>query len=458
MIYHAVNRSFVRLSLLLFLCFGLQIGTVSASQAQGFTPGPVITRPIVAAPSQAFNSFNNLVTTQSTVASGTYRKRYVCTADAADPELVFGNQVNEFNQLPLPVLAPIQVRASIEYPLGSPRRPLTFFGQRTALIEPNGIVHTDAIGLDLRKGDAFYVWVYVAGSIWPNGPQLVQNAPFYEGFTPNTDETATANPITPASPFGYMPLFVLGTPAHHHYTPVIAILGDSVAGGQQDSINRGGINQNDLGYIVRALAPGGIPGLNDQYGYVRCSKPGEPGQVFALTDYHTQRLRLLNGCTHAICEYGLNDFKNNHTFAQMKGDFLTLWHLLACRSLRVYQTTVTPFTYSSDGWASVSGQSIPVAASEAVRVAFNTWLRDPSPEGAVFQSGGDLKGIFEAADLAETARNSGLWRPYYCSDGLHPSNFGAPFLAAAINLSVFQPPSVLGSGEMRPRAAGGATE
>jgi lysophospholipase L1-like esterase len=92
--------------------------------------------------------------------------------------------------------------------------------------------------------------------------------------------------------------------------------------------------------------------------------------------------------------------------------------------LPVFQNTITPSTTSTDSWATTGNQT--PESSNAVRVQVNDWIRTvPSP----------LSGYFEIADLAETARNSGIWKAGYTSDGLHPNATGHSALAAGIDVS-----------------------
>lgn len=137
---------------------------------------------------------------------------------------------------------------------------------------------------------------------------------------------------------------------------------------------------------------------------------------------------------------------------------------------QIVLTTITPYTTSTDNWATIGGQAH--AVSDAPRVAYNTWIRDgapwstttnaPATTGAtgtnitrLTQPGhpctgtvagpkpGALtnphaQGYLEVADTCETARNSGMWRVdggAWC-DGIHPTTYGATRMAAALNLGI----------------------
>ena len=71
------------------------------------------------------------------------------------------------------------------------------------------------------------------------------------------------------------------------------------------------------------------------------------------------------------------------TGAQIKSALLNIWFDLALRGIKVYQTTITPHTSSTDGWTTLANQT-PVA-SESIRVDLNDWIRAGAPiDGTTF--------------------------------------------------------------------------
>jgi hypothetical protein len=100
--------------------------------------------------------------------------------------------------------------------------------------------------------------------------------------------------------------------------------------------------------------------------------------------------------------------------------------MLTARGLKVFQTTICPRTTSTDNWTTTTNQT--PYAHEDIRVALNDWIRTcPAP----------LSGFFDAADLAETSRNSGIWKVGYPSDGTHITKTGAIAISACIDTSKF---------------------
>jgi len=91
----------------------------------------------------------------------------------------------------------------------------------------------------------------------------------------------------------------------------------------------------------------------------------------------------------------------------------------------IFQTTMEPYTTSTDSWATTTNQT--VTPEESVRTAVNTWIRG-MPFG--------VKGFFEIAGQVETSQDSGKWdtngrASWYTSDGIHENNRAALAIAAS---------------------------
>ncbi len=143
-----------------------------------------------------------------------------------------------------------------------------------------------------------------------------------------------------------------------------------------------------------------------------------------------------------LCALGYNDVvQSKRTFEELKQDTLDVWREASSAGKRaVYQTTITPRTTSEDGWATASDQRAADLDTEAVRVAFNNWLRDGS---ALRESHGSLTGIVDVAaqvevnERNEPTLNGGRWvtngKPYWpTADGFHPAPAGHELMGRAI--------------------------
>jgi lysophospholipase L1-like esterase len=121
-----------------------------------------------------------------------------------------------------------------------------------------------------------------------------------------------------------------------------------------------------------------------------------------------------------VVTLGINDITGGQNLAAMQARMQTVWAMLAAHGVTdIFQTTITPVTTSTDAWATVVNQT--ATATNGVRVSVNDWLRS-KPAG--------ITGILEVADLAETARNSGIWKAGFTADGTHPNVTGHAALAA----------------------------
>lgn len=100
-------------------------------------------------------------------------------------------------------------------------------------------------------------------------------------------------------------------------------------------------------------------------------------------------------------------------------------------------------------WATTANQTVANSTKEANRVQLNGWLRSGAPivagaavaagtQGATTagQSGHPLYGLWEITDRVETARDSGIWKAGYTSDGLHPNSTGVNDAKQGVNYTM----------------------
>lgn len=312
----------------------------------------------------------------------------------------------------------ITVRASIEYPAGV-FYPVYFNGKRDVVIEPGALVTCDPVGIEIPADTFFFTRSHVVvttGQTWPLGTfTFTANSEGNNRSVTPTDATTSGTISTGNAEGAYGPFQILATMR----TPMssIAVIGDSIAEGNGES-GAGDTNGN-YGCIAR--------GVNSVYPLLKLTRQTDRAQFCAAT--HRRRFALLtNRVSHVICQLGINDITNGRTVAQLQADYLTIWQALCDRGYKVYQTTLTPVTTSTDSWVTVLNQT--VTANESKRTQINDWLRTcPSP----------LSGVFDVADAVETARNTGIWMLDPASglktttDGTHPSSAGHILIGAALN-------------------------
>lgn len=347
----------------------------------------------------------------------------------------------------------ITVRAAVE-PAGNLVIPVTFNGNRSVVISPGGTAISDPVGIDVVKGATFSTRTYVSITA---GTFPINNIPTASSGEGNNYANPAGADLTDAGSASltgvgtnalvYGPAAILGNVIDPD-RPVIGILGDSIFNGTGDnSYANGGLAQR---------------ALNNNYSFQKVAFPGEAltgwlgSSGFGDTRCRRVGLLALVGCTHIVTDYTVNSLATT----TIQPDAVKAWRVMAkVAPGNVFVTTLTPQTTTTDAWATTANQSIQYPTDrEPRRLAFNAWIRDGAPIDATDtpqavgasgagivrfgQAGHPVKSFFEVADLAETARNSGIWRAGYTADGTHPNATGHAALAAAITPSSFGPASL----------------
>lgn len=348
----------------------------------------------------------------------------------------------------------ITVRAAVE-PAGNLVIPITFGGNRTVVISPGGTAISDPVGIEVTKGATFSTRTFVQVSTGQTFPiNNIPTASSGEGNNYGTTVGADLTDVGAASLTGigtnqlvFGPAAILGQVIDPD-RPVIGILGDSIFGGTGDS----------------SFAFGGLAqrALNNNYSFQKVTFPGEAlkgwlgSSGYGETRCRRVGLLALVGCTHIVTDYTVNSLATT----TIQADAVKAWRVMAkIAPGQVFVTTLTPQTTTTDGWATTGNQAIQYPSDrEPRRLAFNAWIRDGAPINAsdvpqsvgatgagivrFGEAGHPVRSFFEVADLAETARNSGIWKAGYTSDGTHPNATGHAALAAAITPETFGPVSL----------------
>lgn len=365
--------------------------------------------------------------------SMTSKTSHKAVHDITEVRLVYGNF---YNAAGVETAGPndISVKFAIQVTTDTYRVRGTFGSKRTVVIEPGTRATSDPIPVDIKAGESFFVYTYVsvasAGMKWPQGLQT--QSPESEGRVVGVDYTDTGT-VTIGSFFSYAPMQLLGRPPKAD-TISLGGIGDSIMAGSGDS--------NTHGFWAR--------GISGNMSEQRTAYAGEQASGFVRRDLSQYRLPLLASATHIVCELGINDVKGAVPLATLQAFILTIWNKAKRRAPKVYQTTLTPVSTSTDAWATTGNQA--VTANETVRVGFNNWVRagapiDPATGAAVAigTSGAllagatnhPLAGHIELADTVETARNSGIWKAAHTGDGTHPNVTGHTAMAAVFTPALF---------------------
>jgi hypothetical protein len=170
--------------------------------------------------------------------------------------------------------------------------------------------------------------------------------------------------------------------------------------------------------VTYDASPNGFGGSGEVERYVAKNyasfNAGSAGEtlVNAATGSYTMRFALAKYCSNVICGYGGNDLIAGNSLVTILANLATFANKFSGKPF--YQTTLSPYTTSTDLWATTINQT--AVASESVRVSLNNAIR----QGL----GAPISGYIETADNSESARDSGKWKVTgsangYTSDGIH---------------------------------------
>ena len=307
---------------------------------------------------------------------------------------------------------PITVRAAIEWASGL-ILPLRFNGTRNAVIEPGGTATPDPLGITILAGQSYWVRTLVsvnAGEKWP----LLASRFGSAGITQHSEYTdrTLSGTISDAAIFrGYGPVQILAHP-NTPGQPTIGLPGDSIYAGSNDG---------DTGWPTRWLN-GKFCMQNVSYSNSRLNHWGLPSTS------NWRRAPLLDPCTDILFGLAVNDFITGQvtTLAGIQERFIAAWSRWLAQGKRVHLSTILPATTSSNGWTNSAGQT--PLSWESLRVAANDWIRTTALSLGITT-------VIDAADVAETSRNSGIWKSTggaWVADGLHANAHGAQSIASAL--------------------------
>ncbi len=349
---------------------------------------------------------NDNAQSNGTDTTTTSRTRVYVACDCTDAQVlltnIWGSTSPAANGFSVTVKAAIEIN-SVVYPL-------FIRGSRTAVLAAGGMVLTDPFAYRFTAGDAVFLRVnatVTSGDKWPRWAFFSNGVDTFETGADRTDSGSFSG----TNGYSYRASGFYARPTTLNQGAV-AILGDSISAGA-------GGNTWMNGFIQRAF--GGDYGKSVPHAFA-----GASGETIANWIDQTKtiyRLSILRGCTSALVQLGINDVGNSRTATQMQNDLLTLYARLRSLGIRrIYQTTITPRTTSTDSWATVGNQT--PHANEAARVTVNNWIRANTA---------GIEGFFEIADIVESARDSGRWKAGYTADGLHPNDATHTLMAAGIS-------------------------
>jgi len=373
----------------------------------------------------------NVLTTQySSARNGvTTRMRQRALFDATHIVLAYANWCNDNSTAEGPNRNNLVIRAALQkyqtdYATETGATiPATFNGQKYGYLNGDSVLLSDPISFDVAKNDIFFVRtvVHVPGPThYVPGPYRGMGGTG-SGCIENGDavdredrlEGLTLTHVT--APGCYGPLTVLA------YSPevkkTVGILGDSIAGGTGDE----GSYRNHGGYLSRVMknqtdflmTTANHDSYIAHFPHVWTARGGYSLANYADRELIYKEMRVLEYVSTVISNLGTNDHPGD-SLANMKANLLTIAGYFKSRGIKFIQTTLTPYTTSTDNWATVGNQT--AVASESKRVGYNDWLRDTTSTGFVAQAGGpsvaavwDISLSCEVNSAGVYTRNGGFW-------------------------------------------------
>lgn len=316
------------------------------------------------------------------------------------------------------------ITASIEYPSGTFTQ-VTFSGVATGTIANLSYLDSDVVPITIPPNTDFivrYFWTSTIGVIFLQGASLGTNvaASLILGdimdvsATVLTDNTMGGTYTATTGTSGYGPMLI----AAQTNKPSMLLIGDSICYGENDT----GDTSGDVGVLARSIGP--------SYAYANYGIGGD--SLTQFNAHSTLRRSIINYFSHVISDYGINDLIiNAETAGQIAA--ATIAHKALFAGIKpCYITTMLPAATTTDNYATTVNQT--TAAYNATRVTENNRRRS-NVDG--------WSGVFENADVIESARDSGLIKPalgYFTNaSSVHPKQAGylAVKNAGVINPVIF---------------------
>lgn len=345
--------------------------------------------------------------TSGSLTSWTSRSTHVAMVATSALKIAFPNWVSGENGPG----ASATLKASCEYPAGTFNQ-ILFGGQVTGTIPNGGTIISDMVSLSVQIPEFATYWIRTtfncsAGSQWCYGKNNQDAATYSSTAVTDLTMSGTISSYANGGQAVQRPIAIIGQTSK----PSILGVGDSRLGGFGEDVAASGDCPDYTTTIGRER-------IWARYGgYCNIAAPG--GTAGQFTSAHAQTVFLSQFASIAAIEYLINDINNGSNLAACQSYAQTISAYFS--PLPVLWITLSPFTTSTDSWATAANQT--VKSWEAIRTGFNDSIR---AFGGISASGNmGLSGFIEVADLVETYRNSGKWLPVLSSspvttaDGIH---------------------------------------
>lgn len=313
----------------------------------------------------------------------------------------------------------LTVKASIEYPPGT-CTPFTFSSASSGTASDGGQIESDYLTIAIPTNTKALIREFLLNSAGIpvdayQGQNLSLGDALILGNSGVVDQTVSCGTVADGGTLESIAPLAIIAPIT---APSVCIYGDSIAlGVNADHIPN---SVGDNGEIAPSIGP--------SFGYSNMGSNGDLASQFIAA--HTNRVAVATYCTHAIVEYGSNDFSfGGSSVAALETDLTTIYGYFSGKV--VFQNTLLPRTCSTDNWVTVVNQTPEGTGScnlssnfESKRNTFDTALT-----GGSFGPNG---GYFDPVPVLSTGTNNSVFKAGAgfpaCSpwvgpaDGAHPSN------------------------------------
>lgn len=326
-------------------------------------------------------------------------------------------------------------RASVEYPIGSPRKRIGFEtqsqygagrntgyafaslstgGNRASTPKPYTFSKLVRLPTMIPKGATFYVYSFDSGlnSLYTAGRNTNDITNFGPLATMPIDNTLTSTMPTNGLSAGYRPPALILSPGADH---ALMSASDSIGFGVGDSVQ--GDQRN--GIVLRSAVAGeahlqlGVPGA-------RSDRSGSDWSIEAPS-----HLRMLPYATTIIHQLATNDINNSALATTVRDQALAYLNDYYWTAKKKFILTMLPITTSTDDWYTTGNQT---PSFSTQRNAYNDLVR----AGIA-----GFDGYFDIAVGVETTLNSNVWAPYSGARSLVDVNTTAASAAITSTLASF---------------------
>lgn len=323
-----------------------------------------------------------------------------------------------FYLAPIYTVAPssFTVEAGVEY---NGTTTMVLFGgaSNITLNSQFGYTTSDPINPGIPAGATFYVRT---GVTMAAGATAIAG---YQTLSGIVEGVLSTNASSQISSTGDLTLGATGV-SHNAYGPMAVlgkvtgapkaalIIGDSILDSPQDA-------SGNQGYVTWGLVAATVPPsyirVTRSAGQIQYAYPTSAPMIYVMEDY----------TTHLICELGVNDLAQSgsgtYSLANIEANVLSIWASAKANGLKVYEVLITPFTTSTDSWATAGNQTITNTRFQpnGDRDTFNTWIKARVADGTI-------DGYIDPNTVVEDPSNHGKWvtngtAGYSTTDGLHPT-------------------------------------